>query len=210
MKKILIFVLSILILASCGQIGENRTTGESSAPETFPESAAETAPPETVTDTAGSGEEEAAEPIPFRELRFTAAEGYRSPMLIRITSAEEREAVYYALITEAYLDEAYDYTYGYDPDLFTGWLSLTENYDEAWFESHDLYIAAIGEDSSTPKYSAQITDGNRIVIRATHHELISDDLIGRHILLETEKGRELIWDRTDGICFTADDLFTDN
>ena len=201
MKKILIFVLSLLMLAACGRTEESHDTAESPVPETFPEAAAETVPPES-----GSGEKETAESVTFRELRFTAAEGYRSPMLIRITSAEEQKAVYSVLITEAYLDEAYDYTHGYDPDLFTGWPALTENYDDAWFESHDLYIAVIGEDSSTPKYSAEITDGNRIVIRATHHELVSADLIGRHILLETEKGRELIWDRTDGICFTADDL----
>lgn len=161
----------------------------------------EALPPETAPET-----ESEAEAVPFRELRFTAKDGYQSPMLIRITSAEERRAVYEILLETACLDEAYDYTNGCDPDLFTGWLSLTENYDEAWFESHDLYIAVTGEGSSTPKYSASVRGENELCISSTEHELTSDDLIGRHILIETEKGRELFWNRTDGSCVTPADL----
>lgn len=199
--KILLILLAVLMLPACGNtidpIPENSASSESAVGETG------TMLPETGSDRT---EEPETNTAAYRELRFTAKDGYQSPMLIRITSAEERKAVYEILLKTAYLDEAYDYTNGYDRNLFTGWLSLTERYDDAWFETHDLYIAVTGEDSSTPRYSAAITEDGQLEISATHHELISDDLIGRHILAETEKGRELTWSRTDGVCYTADTL----
>ena len=207
--KILVLLLALLMLGGCGEHEETPETA-GTTPETYADPAesesvastpTESDPPET--ESIEVPEEEDAG---YRELRFTAKDGYQAPLLIRITSSEDRETVYDILSETAYLDEAYDYTGGYNRDLFTGWLSLTECYNAPWFESHDLYIAVLGEDSSTPRYSAKITDGGQLKISATQHELFSDDLIGRHLLLEVEKGEVLTWSRTDGICYTAAEL----
>ena len=212
--KILVLLLALLMLGGCGEHEETPetagTTPETYADPAVSESVASTPTASTPTESdppeTESIEVPEEEDAGYRELRFTAKDGYQAPLLIRITSSEDRETVYDILSETAYLDEAYDYTSGCDRDLFTGWLSLTECYNAPWFESHDLYIAVLGEDSSTPRYSAKITDGGQLKISATQHELFSDDLIGRHILIEVEKGEVLTWSRTDGICYTAAEL----
>lgn len=131
--------------------------------------------------------------------KFQLGYDERAPLLFRITSRQELEKIY-PMITEQ-SDDGRDYTYEftgtYDPERITGWMNLTECYDTAWFEKHDLWIAVQEGTSSTPDLYADI-DGNTLRITYEACEVVTDDIIGRQVLIEVSKGDIITWEDTDG------------
>ncbi len=133
----------------------------------------------------------------IREFQLSYDE--RAPLLIRITSRQELEEICPMIVefSDDNIDYTHEYTDKYDPDGVIGWMNLTECYDAAWFETHDLWIAVKDGGSSTPRLYAEV-NGNSLSITYEHCEIMSDDIIGRQILVEVNKGDILTWERTDG------------
>lgn len=123
---------------------------------------------------------------------FTTKDAYLGGLLIRITSADELDAVYACFDRTTYLFEESEY---YEVPA----------YDAAWFETHDLYIAVLHTSGSYPDLERMVvTDGNALVLGYMHSELGTEDIVGRHVYVEVDKGDVITWSGSDHRYHTAE------
>lgn len=117
---------------------------------------------------------------------------YRGHHLIRITSRGELDTVLRCFETICYLDGAYT-------------LSMYDGYDDVWFETHDLYIADTGMGSSFPDLEVmEVVEGNALRLVYQDSDIATDDIIGRHVIVEVDKGDVITWVGAEGRYHTAE------
>ena len=117
---------------------------------------------------------------------------YRGKVLIRITSRDELDTVLGCFEQICWLDGTYT-------------LSVYAGYDDAWFETHDLYIADTGIGSSFPDLEImEVTEDNKLRLVYQESELCTDDIIYRHVVVEVNKGDIITWSTAKDRYHTAE------
>ena len=120
------------------------------------------------------------------------ADDYRGKVLIRITSRDELDTVLGCFEQICWLDGTYT-------------LSVYNGYDDAWFDTHDLYIADTGIGSSFPDLETmEVTVDNKLRLVYQESEVCTDDIIYRHVVVEVNKGDIITWSTTKERYHTAE------
>ncbi len=123
---------------------------------------------------------------------FTPKDAYHGGQLIRITSAAELDTVYECFSMTTYLFEEGEY---YEVPL----------YDDAWFDTHDLCIAVMETGGSFPDLERmEVVGGNELRLGFTHSDVATEDVVGRHVYIEVNKGDIITWSGSDNRYHTAE------
>ncbi|MBP3292143.1 MAG: hypothetical protein J6N32_00160 [Clostridia bacterium] len=160
-----------------------------------PESVERSIPELEITDTSLPAELDGAAPVTVHDIRkymVGSDKGWQNnSLLFRITSPEEL----------AQIREELDYFWNYDHDEIN-----FSQYDDAWFETRDLYIADMGAGGSEPdRVVMKVTDGNRLLLGyEAGGEPVTDDIVGRLVFVEVNKGDILTWEAADDRYYTAE------
>jgi len=160
-----------------------------------PETVNRPVPELEITDTSLPVELDGAAPVTVHDIRkymVGSDKGWQNnSLLFRITTPEELAQVRKEL----------DYFWNYDHDE----INFTQ-YDDAWFETRDLYIADMGAGGSEPdRVVMKVTDGNRLLLGyEAGGEPATDDIVGRLIFVEVNKGDILTWAAAGDRYYTAE------
>ncbi|MBQ8332534.1 MAG: hypothetical protein IJX93_02025 [Clostridia bacterium] len=120
------------------------------------------------------------------------SDDYRGRHLIRITSRDELDTVLGCFEQICWLDGQYT-------------LDVYDGYDSTWFETHDLYIADTGMGSSFPDLEVmEVVEGNALRLVYQDSDIATADIIGRHVVVEVDKGDVITWVGSEGRYHTAE------
>lgn len=160
-----------------------------------PEGVERPVPELDIPDTSLPAELDGAAPVTVHGIRKYFV-GYdkrlqKNSMLFRITAPEELEQI----------RDGLDYFWEFDQEEMD-----FARYDDAWFETHDLYIADMGAGGSYPDLAVmEVTDGNRLLLGYENGGgPVTDDIVGRLVFVEVNKGDILTWPSADDRYYTAD------
>ena len=159
-----------------------------------PESVERSIPELEITDTSLPAELDGTAPVTVHDIRkyFVSHDNGSqwNSLLLRISSPSEL----------AQIGEDLSYFHRYDLDE----IDFTQ-YDGVWFETRDLYIADMGGGSSYPDLERmEVTDGNRLRLVYEHSNVVTDDIVGRLVFVEVNKGDILTWKAADDRYYTAE------